>query len=118
MTGNKWNLPHECTDITQVRNEIDRIDGQIIQLLAERFTYVREVVKYKENTPSSIEASDRRKAVIDTRRQWAAEAGLCPDIVGHIYDVLIDYFIQEEKKIMEETNTNTIKLDKHSKQYV
>lgn len=93
--------PQECTDITQVRDEIDRIDSDIIQLLSTRFGYVREVVKYKENTHQGIEANDRRAAVINSRRQWAQEAGISPDVIEGIYNTLIDYFIQEEKKLMQ-----------------
>ncbi len=103
MTDNsKRKLPQECTNITEVRNEIDHIDADIIKLLSTRFGYVREVVKYKEKTASGIEASGRREAVIDTRRQWAEEAGLDPDVIENIYNTLIDYFIVEEKKIMND----------------
>lgn len=98
--NNNVKLPHECTNITEVRNEIDRIDAQIIQLLSTRFGYVREVVKYKEKTAAGIEATDRRNAVINTRRQWAEEAGLNPDVIGTMYNNLIEYFISEETKIM------------------
>lgn len=94
-------LPQECTDITEVRNEIDRIDAQIIQLLSTRFDYVRQVVKYKENTAAGIEAPQRRAAVIASRRQWAQEAGLNPDVVEQLYNLLIEYFIAEEKKIIQ-----------------
>jgi len=93
-------LPHECTNIDEVRAEIDRIDREIIRQLSVRFGYVREVVKYKESTADSIEATDRRAAVISSRRNWAEEEGLNPDVVGEIYDRLIRYFIEEEKKII------------------
>lgn len=94
-------LPRECTDIAEVRDEIDRIDRNIISLIAERFGYVREVVKYKENTPAGIEATDRRQAVIASRRQWAREAGLNPDVIENLYSTLIEYFIDEEKKLIQ-----------------
>lgn len=92
--------PHECTSIEEVRSEIDTIDRQIIRLLSSRFGYVREVVKYKEKTANSIEASDRRMDVMRTRRQWAEEEGLNPDVVEDIYDRLVQYFIDEEKKLV------------------
>lgn len=98
--NNKRKLPQECTNITEVRTEIDSIDADIIKLLSARFGYVREVVKYKEKTTSGIEASDRRAAVINSRRKWAEEAGLNPDVIEDIYNSLIEYFIVEEKKIM------------------
>lgn len=92
--------PEACTNITEVRNEIDNIDREIIRLLATRFGYVREVVKYKANNASSIEASDRHKEVLLTRRGWAQEAGLSPDLIEEIYDRLVKYFIEEEKKLV------------------
>ncbi len=101
IESNKRKLPQECTNITEVRNEIDSIDSEIIKLLSMRFGYVREVVKYKEKTASGIEASGRRAAVIASRRKWAEEAGIGPDVIESIYNTLIDYFIIEEKKIMQ-----------------
>ncbi|MCQ2195564.1 MAG: chorismate mutase [Paludibacteraceae bacterium] len=92
--------PSECTNITEVRNEIDNIDDAIISLLSERFQYVKEVVKYKEKTAASIDAADRKKAVIEQRRLWAEERGLNPDVIEEIYRRLIQYFISEETKIM------------------
>lgn len=97
---NAIKLPKECTNISEVRNEIDRIDYDIISLLKSRSEYVREVVKYKEQTDAGIEATDRRNAVIEGRRKWAEEAGLNPDVIEKIYNLLIEYFISEEKKIM------------------
>lgn len=69
-------------------------------MLKERFQYVKEVVKYKEKTAASIEASDRRDAVLSQRRKWAEEQGLNPDVVENMYKNLIEYFIAEEKKII------------------
>ena len=91
--------PSECTNITEVRNEIDNIDKVIVTLLSERFQYVKEVVKYKANTPDSIVASDRRNVVLQQRRQWAEEQGLDPNVIEEIYTRLIQYFISEEMKI-------------------
>lgn len=91
--------PSECTSITDVRKEIDAIDKAIIQLLSERFGYVKEVVKYKDNTPDSIIADDRRKEVLRCRRQWAEDYGLSADVIEQMYANLISYFIDEEMKI-------------------
>lgn len=92
--------PAECETITDVRNEIDNIDREIIGLLYHRFQYVKEVVKYKEPTSDAIEASDRRTSMLQTRREWAEQVGLSPDVVEDLFDRLVAYFISEEKKIM------------------
>lgn len=92
--------PSECTSISEVRQEIDHIDQVIIKLISERFGYVKEVVKYKEPNAGSIEAPQRRIDMMVQRRQWAEEGGLNPDAIEHIYNELVEYFISEEKKIM------------------
>lgn len=90
--------PFECSNIKEVRNEIDVIDREIVRLLSTRLGYVKEVVKYKDGTPKGIEAADRRKEVLLSRRDWAVEAGLDPDVVEKMYEMLVQYFIDEEKK--------------------
>ncbi len=92
--------PADCTDIAEVRHEIDLIDREIVQLLSTRMSYVHEVVKYKAPTAKGIEADDRRADVLRTRRQWAEDAGLDPDVIEKIYVQLIQYFIDEEKKLV------------------
>lgn len=92
--------PSECANITDVRNEIDNIDKAIISLLSQRFEYVKEVVKYKDKTNEGIEASDRKATVFRERRQWAEAANLNPDIIEDIYKRLVQYFIEEEKKLI------------------
>lgn len=93
--------PLECTNISEVRNEIDNIDKEIIRLLSTRFEYVKEVVKYKDGTAKGIEAADRKAAVFRSRREWAEQCGLNPDIIEDIYTRLIQYFIEEEKKLVK-----------------
>lgn len=92
--------PSECTSLNEVRHEIDAIDREIIRLLSTRFDYVREVVKYKDNTAQGIEANKRRADVLRSRRVWAEDGGLDPDVIEDIYTRLIHYFIDEEKKLI------------------
>lgn len=92
--------PSECNSIIEVRNEIDCIDKAIIELLSQRFEYVKEVVRYKKPTPEGIQADDRRRAVIECRGKWAEDCGLEASVIERMYDMLIDYFINEEMKII------------------
>lgn len=92
--------PSECTNIDEVRHEIDNIDKTIISLIGTRSKYVHEVVKYKAPTATAIEANDRKTSMLLQRRQWAEAEGLCPDVIEDIYDRLVRYFIEEEKKIV------------------
>ena len=95
-------LPKDCKNIEEIREAIDELDSQIIELLGNRFQYVKEIVKFKEKNEKSIVANNRREAVIDSRRKLAAEKGLNPDIIEEIYRKLISYFIEEELKLIRD----------------
>lgn len=90
--------PAQCSNITEVRNEIDNIDQTIIALIGQRFDYVKEVVKYKAPSHEAIEATDRKVSMMVDRRAWAEQNGLSPDVIERMYALLVEYFIDEEKK--------------------
>ena len=39
--------PEDCTDMSQVRTEIDRLDAALVDLIAERFGYVERAWQLK-----------------------------------------------------------------------
>ena len=97
--------PEDCQSLEEIRGEIDRIDKQIIELLGERFQYVKEIVKYK-STADDVVAKKRYQEVFEVRRQWAEEQGLSPAIVEQLYKILIHYFIDEQMRLLNERTPN------------
>jgi len=93
-------LPLQCKSIEEIRKVIDLIDQEVISLLGERYKYVKEIIKFKEPTEESIVAKDRFNTVIATRREQAIKAGLDPDLIERIYYELLNYFISEERKLI------------------
>ena len=91
--------PGDCRNIEDIRQAIDELDNQIITLFGKRFQYVKEIVKFKEKNEESIIASERREAVIQSRRALAKENGLNPDVIEELYRKLISHFIEEELKL-------------------
>jgi chorismate mutase len=93
-------LPGECSSKEEIRQEIDRIDENIISLLGERLNYVKEIVKYKSNS-IEVKAQERFDEVINSRRDQAIKHGISPEVVNNVYNILLDYFIMEQNKILE-----------------
>jgi isochorismate pyruvate lyase len=91
--------PEECKNIDEIRNEIDVIDKQIIDLIGTRYSYVKEIVKYKSNS-EDVKAQKRYDEVFVNRRKWAEQNGVSPDVVEQIYKVLLHYFIDEQMKLI------------------
>jgi isochorismate pyruvate lyase len=97
--------PEECTTIDEVRQGIDALDRMIIEALGRRFAYVKAVTRFKK-TAEDVAAPARFQQVIETRRAWAAEAGISPDAIEQMYRNLIAYFIEEEHKLVEQRNAS------------
>lgn len=82
-------------DLQQVRREIDDLDRQIIQLIAERQEWVIRAGSLKKNE-SAVRAPDRVEQVIAKVRGLADAAEASPDVVEVTYRVMIDAFINLE----------------------
>jgi isochorismate pyruvate lyase len=93
-------LPQECNSIEEIRQEIDEIDHNIISLIGKRLSYIKEIVKYKNN-PDEVYARKRHLGVISERREFAASLHLDPDVIESVYRILMDYFIREQFELLK-----------------
>ncbi len=105
MNLNISKAPKECNCKEEIRQQIDDIDKKIIALFAQRFMYVNEIVKYKDD-PESVVANDRKTEVIENRGKWAEELGLDRNTFEQIYRVLIDHNIEKELEILKKRLNN------------
>lgn len=85
----------KCSSLEEVRENIDRIDDNIIQLIAERTEYVRQAAAFKKSE-SDVRAADRVEAVIAKVREKAQKYGASPDISETVYRNMINGFINME----------------------
>ena len=72
--------PNECTDMGDIRIEIDDIDTQIISLIDKRSEYVHAATKFKKNK-EAVKAPDRVKKMLMKRRQLAEDKNIDPDFI-------------------------------------
>ncbi len=95
--------PAECTDLSQVRVEIDRIDKALVDLIGERFGYVERAWQIKLAAKQEANVPWRNQQVIDRVRTRAAERGVPPDLCEALWRQMIGWFIQyEEEKLRDE----------------
>lgn len=94
----------ECKTLEKVRENIDRIDKKIIELIAERSNYVVQAANFKK-TSEEVKAPQRVEEIISKVRTLAKFHGVNPDIVENIYREMINLFINLElsecKKIVK-----------------
>lgn len=84
-----------CTNLNEVRVEIDLLDEQIIALLAQREGYVLQAAKFKRDE-DAVKAPDRVEQVIQKVRHKAQMHGANPEIVEVVYRNMIQAFITQE----------------------
>jgi isochorismate pyruvate lyase len=88
--------PADCTTKEQIRFEIDRLDRELVTLLAERFGYVRRMAELK-STPDEALVPTRVDEVLDRVVAQAVEVGLDPDLARELWARLIEWNIAFER---------------------
>ena len=94
--------PADCESIEDVREAIDALDREIIYLIGRRTSYV-DVAAHFKTGEESVHAPERQRTMLETRRRWAEENGLDPDVIEDLYRTLISYFIDREMHEWRET---------------
>ena len=87
----------QCKNMNDIRCAIDELDGNIIKLMSERLKYVREASRFKKDEVA-VRDSNRVREVIESKKKLAIEHDLPPELIGNIYAMMIDSFIEEELK--------------------
>lgn len=85
----------DCKSIEEVRSNIDRIDRQIVTLLAERGGYVKQAARFKKTT-DDVKAPQRVEQVIAKVTTLSQELGANPSVTAQVYRAMISAFINAE----------------------
>ncbi|MBI5384603.1 MAG: bifunctional chorismate mutase/prephenate dehydrogenase [Verrucomicrobia bacterium] len=74
-----------------LREQIDQIDQQVVELLARRRRVVQEVAEIKQQHDLPLYHPAREENLISARRAQAVNAGLDPDFVEDIFRTMMRY---------------------------
>ena len=85
----------DCANLEEVRANIDRLDREIVKLLAARGKYVIQAARFKK-TEAEVHAPARVEQVIANVRRHAVAFGASPDVLEQGYRVLVAQFTAEE----------------------
>jgi len=92
----------DCSNMEEVRAEIDRIDTALVDLIGERFSFVDRAWQLKKS-PAEARVPWRIQQVIERVKTRAKEQGLPPELVEALWRQMIGWFIQyEEEKLQGE----------------
>lgn len=83
---------NECKSLEEVRENIDKLDDQIVGLISERSQYVKQAAKFKQDA-HEVKAPQRVEAVIEKVRHLADQNKVDPSIIEQVYRTMIACFI-------------------------
>lgn len=88
----------DCGNMTELRVEIDSLDGEIIALLARRVTYIDRAaeIKMRDGIPANIPS--RVEDVITKVKLRAEQSGLSPELAEKMWRDMIDWSIAQEEQ--------------------
>ena len=92
--------PQDCENMEHVRTEIDLLDEQLIDLVAERFGYVDRAWQLKNN-PDEATVPWRINEVIQKVRGRAEKRGVPPQLAEALWRQMIGWFIEYEMENLE-----------------
>lgn len=94
-----------CNSLEEVRTNIDRIDDEIIKLIAERGKFVVQASSFKKDE-ESVKDAERVEEVIAKIRSKAKEYGADLDMAEVLYRKMISRFEDIERA---EFHKNTLR---------
>lgn len=76
-------------ELENLRQKIDKIDSEILQKLAERFSLASKIAKSKTKNNLPIIDKKREKEILKTKRKLAKEMKLDELMIEKIFKVII-----------------------------
>jgi isochorismate pyruvate lyase len=85
----------KCTTLDEAREKIDKVDEEIVKLIAKRNDYIKQIAHFKTSV-DEIKTDDRIEDVISRVRQQAISLNLSPNLINELYVKMIDAMVESE----------------------
>lgn len=79
-----------------LRTQIDRIDAQLIELLARRMEVSRNIGELKQNTGLKVLQPERFREMLENRKANGAAIGLTPEFVSRIMKAIHEESVRQQ----------------------
>jgi isochorismate pyruvate lyase len=85
----------QCNTLEEARFEIDKVDEEIVRLIAKRNDYIKQIAHFKTSI-DEVKAEDRISEVISKVREQAISLDLSPNLINDLYVRMIDGMVESE----------------------
>ena len=94
-----------CASLNEVRDNIDRIDHELVRLMAQRQAYVAEAGRFKAN-PAAVSAPARVEQVIVKVKALARGENLSEEVAERTFRAMIAGFEDYERDVWTKKNAD------------
>jgi len=85
----------KCNSLQEVRDEIDKIDTQLVDLISERSHLIRQAAAFK-NSVDEVKAEDRIDNIMQRVRKRAIELNINPNMISDLFTIMINEMVETE----------------------
>lgn len=99
--------------LEELRDRIDRIDEEILSLMAERMKVAREIGLYKKENNMTILQVERWNEILKTRQSSGLQKDLTRDFIIHLYEKIHEESIHHQTQIMNSSEIQKKVMNDH-----
>jgi chorismate mutase len=92
--------------LNTIRNNIDKIDVQIINLVKERLHLIENIATEKQKNNITAFQLDRWMHILKTRSEWATEQNLTKDFIEKLFQLIHEESIRTQIELMKAVPAN------------
>jgi len=85
----------KCNTLEEVRSEIDTLDSQLVELIAQRSHLIRQAAAFK-NSVDEVKAEDRIEFILQRVRHKAIQQEVSPNMISELFTIMIDEMVESE----------------------
>lgn len=85
----------ECHSLQEVRDEIDKVDNQLVELISQRSHFIRQAAAFK-NSVDEVKAEDRIDEIMQRVRKKGIELNINPNMLSELFKIMIDEMVETE----------------------
>jgi chorismate mutase len=90
-----------------LRNQIDSIDQQMLELLSQRMNIVEDIGKYKSQNKVTILQLRRWEKILQTRMKLGKKLGLTEDFIKKLLQLVHKESIQKQTEVMKKLSSKS-----------
>ena len=87
-------------DLKPLRNELDKIDDSILELLSKRFDVTLHIAEVKKENNLPIFQPEREKDLLNNKSKFGDEFGLDENFVKELFQIIMEESKNKQKEFL------------------